>query len=108
LPKVNINEFPLIAITELLDMESGDAVLVGDGSRTLEDILDRKYSDVQDTKAYRDWDGLDWKQQRPIYVEPGIYGRTLRNGHHRAAKGHAVGLLFMHYTGDFHVGWDQD
>lgn len=110
--KLNINDFPLIAITEVMDMESSDSgsTVMPDGkvvmTRTVEDLFPYKAGHLDKFPEYRDW-GLDWKQERPVYIDHGPWGRTFRNGHHRATQAHRAGLLFIHYTDDYHVGWSQ-
>lgn len=104
MPKLDINQFPLIAITEVMDMSSVDAAL--DGLSTVEDIMEEKRDEIARAESYKDW-GLDWKQERPVYIEPSPYGSTFRNGHHRATHAADVGLLFIHYTNDHEIGWRQ-
>jgi hypothetical protein len=108
-PKLDISKFPLIAITEVMDMPSGDsgAISMSDGTmrqtRTVEDLFEYKAGHLDTHDTYKDWD-LDWKQERPVYIE----GGTFFNGHHRATHAHRVGLLFLHYTNDAQIGWERD
>ena len=99
-----IESFPLIAITECLDMDSGDAC--GPNERTVEDLLSYKLDHLTTMDSYKDW-GADWKQQRPVYIANDAYGPVFRNGHHRLTKAHSLGMLFVHYTNDMDIGWEQ-
>ena len=103
MPKHPIESFPLIAITECLDMDSGDAC---GPERTVEDLLNYKFNHFSTMDSYKDW-GADWKQQRPVYIETENGRPMFRNGHHRLTKAHSLGMLFVHYTNDMDIGWEQ-
>jgi hypothetical protein len=72
----------------------------------VEDVLDYKFSHFSTMQSYKDW-GPDWRQERPVYIAIDEYGRVFRNGHHRLTKAHSLGMLFVHYTNDERIGWEQ-
>lgn len=104
--KLKISDFPLIAITEVLDMRAGDSFDGPDFS--VEGILDRKRGHIEEISTYETWDRASWVQERPVYITgAGTKTATLHNGHHRATMSVDTGCLFIWYTDDYATGWSQ-
>lgn len=108
--KIKIQDFPLIAITECMDLPSGDAC---GNQRTVEHVMAGKLGHIRASQennpyysGYKDWDET-WQQQRPVYIQNNDGHRVFRNGHHRLTMAHSLGMLFVHYTDDFNIGWNQ-
>ena len=126
-----VHDYPLIALTEVLDLPSVDNK-IGDYYSTVlgktEDILERKLDDVMTTSDCSCGScGYNWPRDiefnDPIHIltydgpETDVYGHSLDdswhgrkimgNGHHRLAFQIMVqGALFVPYTEDMNSsGW---